>query len=134
MRQIWRNLAGMEFVPVRFSILLLAVPALVFSQDGPRPGQLKVNTKDGLRYAWIPPGTFTMGCSEVSIQEYAEAFGKAVANSRLTCDGDEYPPHTVALTKGFWMGQTPVTVGAWKRYRAATGAAALRTQLVVKTK
>jgi formylglycine-generating enzyme required for sulfatase activity len=37
------------------------------------------------------------------------------------CDGDEKPPHSVTITKGFWMGQTPVTVGAYKRYSQATG-------------
>lgn len=26
-------------------------------------GTTKVNPKDGLTYAWIPPGTFMMGCS-----------------------------------------------------------------------
>jgi formylglycine-generating enzyme required for sulfatase activity len=29
-------------------------------------------------------------------------------------------------SKGFWIGQTPTTVGAWKRYRASTGKPALR--------
>jgi hypothetical protein len=71
MRQICYKFAGMERVLVRFSVLLFALPALVFfqavlsqnafAQDRPRPGQLKVNSKDGLRYVWIPPGTFTMG-------------------------------------------------------------------------
>lgn len=127
MRQIWPNLAGMERVLVRFSILLLALPTLVFfqavlsqdafAQDSPRPGQLEVNSKDGLRYVWIPPGTFVMGCSPGSSR----------------CDDDASITHMVTITKGFWMGQTPVTVGAWKRYRAATGAAALRTKVVLKT-
>lgn len=31
-------------------------------------------------------------------------------------------PHRVTITKAFWLGQTAVTVGAWKQYRAATGA------------
>src|SRR6202035_2460785 len=101
---------------VKFAILLLALPALVFSQGGQRPGQLKLNPKDGQRYAWIPPGPFTMGCPSVTPR----------------CDDDEYPPHKVTITKGFWIGQTPATVGAWKRYRAATGAPALRTQLALK--
>jgi hypothetical protein len=32
MRQIWHNLSGMERVLVRFSILLLTLPTLVFFQ------------------------------------------------------------------------------------------------------
>jgi formylglycine-generating enzyme len=77
-----------------------------------KAGDVKVNLKDGQRYVWIPPGSFRMGCSE----------------GDLVCDEDEKAVHTVAITDGFWMKQTPITVGAWKRYRAATGAAALPTE------
>jgi hypothetical protein len=55
--------------------------------------------KDGLKYVWISPGAFTMGCSPGDNQ----------------CDGDEKPPHPVTITKGFWIGQTPVTQEAYKR-------------------
>src|ERR1035441_5334604 len=30
---------------------------------GSSQGEAKVNPKDGLKYVWIPPGTFMMGCS-----------------------------------------------------------------------
>ena len=76
---------------------------------GPRPGQVKVNPKDGLRYVWIPPGTFAMGCSPDDYE----------------CFADEKPAHQVTITRGYWMGQTAVTVGAWKQYRAATAKPAL---------
>ncbi len=76
-----------------------------------RAGAGKVNPKDGLTYVWIPPGRFTMGCSPGDNE----------------CGGEEKPAHEVEITRGFWMGQTPVTVGAWKRYRAATGKPALPT-------
>jgi formylglycine-generating enzyme required for sulfatase activity len=72
---------------------------------GPAPGTVRENPKDGLKYVWIPPGTFTMGCSPDDNQ----------------CRVDEYPSHQVTLTKGFWMGQTPVTVVAYKRFAAASG-------------
>jgi formylglycine-generating enzyme required for sulfatase activity len=62
-------------------------------------------------YRWIPAGSFMMGCS--AGDQHCEAF--------------ERPAHKVTLTKGFWMADTPVTVAAWKRYRGATGAAALPT-------
>jgi formylglycine-generating enzyme required for sulfatase activity len=39
------------------------------------------------------------------------------------CEGDEKPPHQVTITKGFWLGQTEVTVGAYKRFAAGTGRA-----------
>jgi formylglycine-generating enzyme required for sulfatase activity len=71
----------------------------------PSPGQVRPNPQDGLRYVWVPPGTFMMGCSPG--------------------DGDclpaEKPAHQVTLTKGFWVGQTKVTVGAYKRFVGATG-------------
>jgi len=28
---------------------------------------------------------------------------------------DEKPPHNVSITKGFWLGQTPVTQAAYQR-------------------
>ncbi len=66
--------------------------------------ETKVNPKDGLKYVWIPPGSFQMGCSPGDKE----------------CDDSEKPPHQVAITKGFWLGQTEVTVGAYKRFAAAT--------------
>jgi serine/threonine-protein kinase len=66
--------------------------------------EAKVNPKDGLKYVWIPPGTFLMGCSPRDGD----------------CRDDEKPQHQVTITKGLWMGQTEVTVGAYKRFVAAT--------------
>ena len=74
-------------------------------------GASRTNPKDGLTYRWIPPGSFRMGCSP----------------DDQHCEAAEKPVHRVILTKGFWMAETPVTVAAWKRYRAATGASALPT-------
>ena len=68
------------------------------------PGTVRVNPKDGLKYVWIPPGTFQMGCSPGDDD----------------CNDDERPPHQVEITKGFWMAQTPVTVRAYKRFARAT--------------
>lgn len=64
--------------------------------------QLKTwtNPADGLNYAWIPPGTFMMGCSEQDSE----------------CKDDEKPTHQVVLEKGFWMGQTEVTIAAYKKF------------------
>jgi formylglycine-generating enzyme required for sulfatase activity len=75
-------------------------------QDAPpSPGQGRENPKDGLKYVWIPPGTFMMGCSPGDNE----------------CSGDEKPAHQVTITKGFWMTQAEVTVDAYKRFAAATG-------------
>jgi formylglycine-generating enzyme required for sulfatase activity len=71
----------------------------------PVPREAKVNPKDGLKYVWIPPGTFQMGCSPGDRE----------------CNDDEKPTHQVTITKGFWLGQTEVTVGAYKRFVGAMG-------------
>ena len=63
------------------------------------PGAKKVNPKDGLTYVWIPPGTFRMGCSPGDNE----------------CFDNEKPAHQVTITKGFWLGETPVTQQAWQR-------------------
>jgi formylglycine-generating enzyme required for sulfatase activity len=71
----------------------------------PSSGTARENPKDGLKYVWIPPGTFMMGCSPGDNE----------------CQDNEKPAHQVTITKGFWLGQTEVTVGAYKRFAAATG-------------
>jgi formylglycine-generating enzyme required for sulfatase activity len=62
-------------------------------------GAKKVNPKDGLTYVWIPPGSFMMGCSP----------GDDEGTNR------ERPSHRVEITKGFWIGETPVTQAAYQR-------------------
>jgi formylglycine-generating enzyme required for sulfatase activity len=77
------------------SAVSIAAPPLT----GPSPGSIKTNPKDGQRYVWIPSGMFMMGCSPGDGE----------------CFDPEKPAHEVEITKGFWLGQTAVTVGAWKR-------------------
>jgi len=70
-----------------------------------QPGAVRKNPRDGLKYVWIPPGTFMMGCSPGDGE----------------CYDNEKPAHLVTATKGFWMGQTAVTAGAYKRFATAAG-------------
>jgi formylglycine-generating enzyme required for sulfatase activity len=72
---------------------------VALSAVGQRAGETRTNSKDGLTYVWIPAGKFMMGCS---------------LNDTL-CGADDKPRHQVTLTKGFWMGQTEVTQGAFKK-------------------
>jgi len=58
------------------------------------------NPADGLKYVWIPPGTFTMGCSEQDSE----------------CKDDEKPTHQVRIERGFWLGQTEVTIAAYRKF------------------
>jgi formylglycine-generating enzyme required for sulfatase activity len=69
------------------------------------PQAVRENPKDGLKYVWIPAGAFMMGCSPGDNE----------------CFDAEKPAHRVTIIKGFWIGQTEVTVGAWKRFAAASG-------------
>lgn len=92
-----RTLARMAFVT--------AVIAATSAAAAPA-AKTRTNKKDGLRYVWLPAAEFTMGCQS----------GDCVA-------GKEVPAHPVRLTKGFWIGQTEVTVGAYKKFARATGTA-----------
>jgi formylglycine-generating enzyme required for sulfatase activity len=75
--------------------------------QGSFPGEVTLNPKDGLAYVWIPPGKFMMGCSP----------GDTDCKLKAAVIGGEYdnPPQAVEITHGFWIGQTDVTVGAWKK-------------------
>ena len=74
---------------------------------GPVKGDMRVNPKDDLRYVYIPPGTFRMGCSP----------------GDSACKDNEKPAHDVVISKGFWMGQSHVTVEAYKKYVRSAGKA-----------
>jgi formylglycine-generating enzyme required for sulfatase activity/serine/threonine protein kinase len=76
----------------------VTAPAVTSSAESKQP-IVNVNPKDGQRYIWIPPGTFTMGCSPGDDE----------------CSSDERPPHPVTIAKGFWMGETAVTQEAYQR-------------------
>jgi serine/threonine protein kinase/formylglycine-generating enzyme required for sulfatase activity len=110
----------MKFVAIAVvALVIIVVGVWYFSHRGVRKGdvswsakageskgEVRVNPNDGLRYVWIPPGKFQMGCSPGDNE----------------CGGDEKPAHQVAITRGFWLGQTVVTVGAYKRFAGSTGA------------
>ena len=70
-------------------------------------GAVRKNPKDGLKYVWIPTGSFQMGCSP----------------GDEDCDGDEKHVHQVTISHGFWMGRTEVTVGSYKRFASNSGRA-----------
>jgi formylglycine-generating enzyme required for sulfatase activity len=58
---------------------------------------LRVNPVDGLVYVFIPPNSFTMGCSPGDGE----------------CTGNDESPHVERIDDGFWLGQTEVTQKAW---------------------
>jgi formylglycine-generating enzyme required for sulfatase activity len=89
----------------RFCMLLLLtfVAVATWRVGDPTPvaaqARTKVNPVDGLTYVWIPSGSFMMGWA------------------RSTYESGE-PAHRVTLTRGFWMGQTPVTQAAYSKVMA----------------
>ena len=58
-------------------------------------------------FAWVPPGTFFMGSPE------DEEGRDAPPDPPCSREGGEGPRHQVVLTRGFWMGTTPVTQGQY---------------------
>jgi sulfatase modifying factor 1 len=85
--------------------LAVSSVGVAFLAAAPAPKTRK-NDKDGLKYVWIAPAEFTMGCQGTDCAEHKEV-----------------PAHQVRITKGFWVGQTEVTVGAYKKFSKAKGQA-----------
>ncbi len=77
-----------------------AITAVLDARRAPRSaGSKRVNPKDGMTYVWIPPGIFQMGCSPGDDE----------------CFDDEKPPKRVTISKGFWLGESPVTQAAYEK-------------------
>jgi len=109
-----RNLGALGLTVVAALFLAQLLPGQAAKTPAPteakkgRPASRKAETDPGgLAYVWIPPGTFMMGCSPGDSE----------------CSGGEKPAHGVTISRGFWMGQTEVTVGAYKQYTRATNRA-----------
>ena len=82
------------------------VPKEVAIVPPPKPkpvrktGDIWENQKEELKYVYVEPGTFQMGC---------------VDNDKK-CKDDEKPRHAVTLTRKFWITRTEVTVLAYRRF------------------
>lgn len=62
-------------------------------------GSSRTNRRDGLKYQWIPPGSYFTGCLP---QDTA-------------CYGLERRREKITIAHGFWIGRTEVTQAAYKR-------------------
>jgi formylglycine-generating enzyme required for sulfatase activity len=65
---------------------------------------IRLNARDGLKYAHIPAGAFMMGCLPTEVD----------------CGIFAKPRHRVTIGKDFWMSQTETTTGAYKTFAHAT--------------
>jgi formylglycine-generating enzyme required for sulfatase activity len=91
------------------ALFLLAGPLLGQQVPGGLTADsVSMNPKDGLQYVYVPPGTFRMGCARSADEP---------------CRDHEKSAHDVRISKGFWIGQTEVTVEAYKRFARAAGRA-----------
>ena len=73
----------------------------------PVEGDVRNSRISKLDYVWIPRGTFMMGCSPGDKECNCPA-------ENQKCRIEEQPPHPVTIKRGFWVGQTEVTVRAYK--------------------
>jgi formylglycine-generating enzyme required for sulfatase activity len=76
----------------------------------------------GMKLKWIPPGEAQLG-STLEEQRWATGSDMAGRRTKSTNSFSEEgaEPRRVRVTGGFWLGQTEVTVGQWRRFVEATG-------------
>lgn len=68
----------------------------------------------GIEFAWIPPGSATLGSSEADRQRLADTIQKEEAHTL------KYETRKEAvISNGFWMAAAETTVAQWKRFIAA---------------
>ncbi len=91
--------SGKRWITVsKYADSTLQYPAKMLAADKPLampdkpPLLLKINEKLVLKCIWVPPGKFFMGEPYYQCPHWQEA-----------------PPHTVTLTKGFYMAEHPIT-------------------------
>jgi sulfatase modifying factor 1 len=79
----------------------------------------EIENQIGIRFVRIPEGSFLMGSneSENSLRGDFPQYDSA----RLCSFKDESPLHKVLITKSFWMGRYPVTVGQFELFLANSG-------------
>jgi formylglycine-generating enzyme required for sulfatase activity len=78
-----------------------AAPVVAPARGDAKPSgvTVRVNSRDGQAYLWIPPGRFVMGCSA----------------GDPACEDDEKPAHAVEIKSGFWLARTEVTQAQYRR-------------------
>ncbi len=91
-KSLFAVIAGLSLCAV-----CLAQEAKPWEQPGAEVGD-QIIGPDGGKMVWVPAGEFMMGSPE------GEGYP------------DEHPAHKVRITKGFWLGKCPVTMGQWRSY------------------
>ncbi|MCU0293792.1 MAG: SUMF1/EgtB/PvdO family nonheme iron enzyme [Thermoanaerobaculaceae bacterium] len=99
-RRVWLQL--------RAEVPDLAGLAERLASVAPKAGEKRRFGPAGTERAYIPAGSFTMGCVSADSQ----------------CESNEKPAHRVTISRGFWMDVSEVTVGSYRTFTQATGRSA----------
>ncbi|SMP65002.1 formylglycine-generating enzyme family protein [Noviherbaspirillum suwonense] len=103
-------------MPMRAALLALTCCAV--TPAWPAPPALLVNSL-GMPFVRVPAGEFMMGSDEPP-DTLAQSW-PAYERKRFTDIADEAPVHRVRITRPFYLGQTEVTVGQFRRFLEASG-------------
>ena len=100
-------------MPLRASLLLLicCIPLPAWTEP--------LFNRLGMPFVLIPAGEFMMGSDESP--ESLAASWPTYERQRFTDIADEAPVHRVRITRPFYLGQTEVTVGQFRRFLDASG-------------
>jgi formylglycine-generating enzyme required for sulfatase activity len=106
-------------------LLLVALPLLTRKQGAPKgvptarerpeePAVPRIVTNSlGMKFVLVPAGTFTMGSSP---EEIARCLAMNLEPWQRDCIKSEGPEHEVEITRRFYMAETEVTVGQFRRF------------------
>ena len=100
-------------MPIRAALFSLLFAVSLPSSPAPLVNSL------GMPFVLVPAGEFMMGSDE-SPESLAQTW-PAYERKRFTDIADEAPVHRVRITRAFYLGQTEVTVGQFRRFLEASG-------------
>jgi formylglycine-generating enzyme required for sulfatase activity len=98
------------------------VPTSAASQTRqPQLGDRWTEPKTGLKMVYVPPGEFLMGSTPSQAEAAFEQAKREHEGSPKEWFMVEVPQHRVRITRGFWLGLTPVTNAMYAKFVAAGG-------------
>lgn len=108
---LWMHTYRTTTLPALALLLLLSLSQATWA----KPAKLHTLANSlGMTLVRIPAGSFRMGSDE-SVERLQKAYPLA-ERERLEALKDEAPVHTVRISHAFYMGQTEVTVGQFRRF------------------